>query len=314
MIRDTLILMVPFARNGIQLQDRDLEILGGLFECRVMTLAHIAEFYFDGKSEAAKKRVQKLKAAGYLRERKRRLGDPSFLHIGTKAFTALKQRGNLEQFPNIGTTAFEKRAQVSDLTLRHELDVMTVRAAFFRAVREHPALSIVQFSTWPALFQFSARHLSSVHGRRELLLKPDGFIRIHEKTLQGTIEHMFFLEVDRSTESQEIVAQKAACYIDFYHSGGMALRHGKPRQDFKSFPFRTLMVFKTVERRNNALRRLCENMPPVMTLAWAATLRDVSKSPLAAIWKRPKDWCLQDAYAESSNTHPLIVFLSNTNA
>src|SRR4051812_13098621 len=84
--RDILKQMASLGRNGVDLQERDFDILAGLFECRVMTLAHVTDLYFDGKSEAAKKRVQKLKAAGLLRERKRRIGDPSVLHIGMKAF------------------------------------------------------------------------------------------------------------------------------------------------------------------------------------------------------------------------------------
>jgi len=46
-----------------QLQSRDFDLLHGLFESRIMTTAHIATMYFDGKREAAKKRLQKLKAA-----------------------------------------------------------------------------------------------------------------------------------------------------------------------------------------------------------------------------------------------------------
>jgi len=52
------------AHLGVQLQPRDFELLRGLFESRVMTLAHVSALYFDGKREMAKKRVQKLKAAG----------------------------------------------------------------------------------------------------------------------------------------------------------------------------------------------------------------------------------------------------------
>jgi hypothetical protein len=43
----------------VQLQKRDLAVLRGLFESRVMSAAHIAALYFEGKAEAAKKRLQK---------------------------------------------------------------------------------------------------------------------------------------------------------------------------------------------------------------------------------------------------------------
>jgi len=44
--------------HSIDLQERDFALLRGLFESRVMTAAHIASLYFDGKKEAAKKRLQ----------------------------------------------------------------------------------------------------------------------------------------------------------------------------------------------------------------------------------------------------------------
>jgi len=65
-----------FQLGGIDLQGRDLALLRGLFECRVMTPGHAAKLYFDGKPEATKKRLQKLKAAGLIGERPRRAFDP----------------------------------------------------------------------------------------------------------------------------------------------------------------------------------------------------------------------------------------------
>lgn len=282
--------MRSFGADGVTLQDRDYEILLGLFECRVMTLSHIAELYFDGKTEAAKKRVQKLKGGGYLRERARRIGDPSVLHIGKKAFLALQEAGKLEGFPSMSVAMFEKRAQVSPLTLRHELEVMDVRTAFFRSVKEKPHLSITEFSTWPALYQFTARHTSAEKGRRELVVKPDGFIRIREKTTEGTFEHMFFLEVDRSTESLEIIAQKAACYLEFYQSGGMAERFGVERDRFSEFPFRVLLICKSIQRKNNVATRFLRNEPPLLTQVWMAIITDAISSPLNSLWSTAKDY------------------------
>lgn len=57
--------------EALQLQDRDFAVLRGLFESRVMTTEHATALYFDGKVEAAKKRLQKLKTAGFITERPR---------------------------------------------------------------------------------------------------------------------------------------------------------------------------------------------------------------------------------------------------
>ena len=47
-------------RPGLELQDRDIEIFLGLFESRLMTLEHLTRLYFNNRSEAAKKRVQRV--------------------------------------------------------------------------------------------------------------------------------------------------------------------------------------------------------------------------------------------------------------
>jgi TraM recognition site of TraD and TraG len=54
-------------RAEVELQERDLAILQGLFESRLMTLNHITHLFFDGHGEAAKKRIQRLKEERYVR-------------------------------------------------------------------------------------------------------------------------------------------------------------------------------------------------------------------------------------------------------
>jgi hypothetical protein len=44
-------------RAEVELQERDLAILQGLFESRLMTLTHITHLFFNGRGEAAKKRI-----------------------------------------------------------------------------------------------------------------------------------------------------------------------------------------------------------------------------------------------------------------
>lgn len=283
--------------GGVELQVRDIKILVDLFACRLMSLRHICDLFFDGKMEAAKKRVQKLKAAGLVRERPRRIGDPSILHLTKKAFLALKNGGYLDSFPEIGLQAMEKRAQVSDLTVRHELGVMDVRTAFIAAVRKTPNLEVREFGTWPALYQFTAQHISPAWGRRFLLVKPDAFILTSEKNNGKTFERLFFLESDRSTEVQTLICQKATCYLDFYQKGGMAQRFGACRESYREFPFRLLLIFRTEERRNNAAEALLNNTPPILSLAWLSTTKEVLSDPLGAVWLLPSVY--RDAVAET---------------
>jgi predicted nucleic acid-binding protein len=59
---------ISTTRAEVELQERDLAILQGLFESRLMTLNHVTHLYFNGHSEAAKKRIQRLKEDRYVRE------------------------------------------------------------------------------------------------------------------------------------------------------------------------------------------------------------------------------------------------------
>src|SRR5438874_7656748 len=118
----------------IVIQTRDLALLRGLFESRLMTLSHAAILYFDGREEAAKKRLQKLKAAGIVAERRRKAYEPSLLFLTSKAFGILRDQGVLSEYPTLTYAALQRRVQVSDLTLRHELEVMGVKVSFHSAV------------------------------------------------------------------------------------------------------------------------------------------------------------------------------------
>ena len=276
-------------QSSIDLQERDTALLRGLFECRVMTTDHTAALYFDGKGEAAKKRLQKLKAAGFISERPRRAFEPSVLFLTRKGLMLLQERGVLTEYPPFDLPALESRARVSDLTIRHELEVMDVKTAFHAAVRKLPAFIIAEFSTWPLLNEFTV-YRPGFSGA-EAPVKPDGFIRIHETEADGgKFEHAFFLEVDRSHEVQEKLLTKAVGYFEYYKSGGFAVRHGGTRDDYKEFPFRVLMVFKTAERRNNTAQRLLQNTPPILTQVWLTTLAEVTGEPLGAVWIRPSEY------------------------
>jgi len=269
--------------DPIVFQPRDLALLRDLFESRVMTSAHVAALHFAGSREAAKKRLQKLKTAGFVTERTRRPTEPAALFLTAKAFAHLREHGVLAEYPTLNARTFEKRAAVSELTLRHELEVMDVKAAFHSATTKMENASIVEFGTWPLLHQFDV----SRNGHGETTVKPDGFIRIHEKESDGISEHAFFLEVDRSSESLDTLVAKAACYLAHYHSGGFAERHGAPRTAFKEYPFRALIVCKSAERRNNTALRLLQNNPPIFTHTHLTTLAEVTADPFGAVWLTP---------------------------
>jgi Replication-relaxation len=275
--------------GSLQLQDRDLALLRGLFECRVMTRQHIADIFFGGSNESAKKRLQKIIAAGYITERRKSVNKPACLFLSRKGLNELKQRGILNEYPKTSMPALLRRAHVSDKTIQHELAVMDVKAVFHAAFRNHANFSIREFSTWPLLHEFKA--MSRGYDATEVKVSPDGFIDIIESG-EGSEKHAhsFFLEIDRSGETQEYLVARAGRYLEYFRSGGFALRNGGRREDFKSFPFRVLMVCETAARCNNTAERLLANNPPILTHTWLTTFKEATSNPLGAIWMQPKDY------------------------
>jgi len=274
--------------DALQLQDRDLVLLRGLFESRVMTTDHATALYFDGKGEAAKKRLQKLKSAGFITERPRRSFEPSVLFLTRKGLEMLQEHGVLAEYPAFALPALDRRARVSDLTIRHELEIMDVKAAFHATIKKMPSFSIAEFSTWPGLHEFTVHHPD--RSGAEVPTKPDGFIRIHETDNGEKFERTFFLELDRSNETQDKLIGKAGSYFEYYKSGGFAIRNGAASDDYKKFPFRVLIVVKNAERRNNTAERLLQNTPPILTMVWLTTYPDVVADPLGPIWIRPSEY------------------------
>jgi hypothetical protein len=282
--------MITTRQESIQFQERDLAILRGLFECRVMTTEHAAALFFGNKYEAAVKRLQKLKTAGLITERPRSAFAPSILFLTRKGLKLLQEKGILNEYPSFDLPVLERRAQVSDLTISHELEVMDVKAAFHTAIKRTISLTIDKFSTWPLLNEFLAYRPGN--DGMEKPVKPDGFIRINEKAQDGSVwEHTpFFLELDRSNEVQETLVAKAGGYRDYYRRGGFAIRNGGTRNDFKEFPFLVLMVLQNKERRNNTAIRLLQNIPPILKSVYLTTFEEVIRDPLGAICIRPLDY------------------------
>jgi hypothetical protein len=99
-----------------------------------------------------------------------------------------------------------------------------------------------------------------------------------------------FLEVDRSTETQDTLALKGASYVTYYKDGGYAKWLGKSRAEFREYPFCVLMVLKNAERRNNTAERLLQLNPPIYRQVWLTTWEEITTNPLGTIWVQPKEY------------------------
>lgn len=265
--------------GSIEIQDRDLDVLRGLFESRVMSEAHIASLYFGGRTEMAKKRLQKLAKAKLVARHADEWVRPKPFVLSHGGLVELRERGILDEYPSLGLPSLSRRSHVSALTIRHELEVMDVKVAICRGAKE-TGFHVREFTTWPLLNQFPASYRP---GMQEMV-KPDGFLRVEKLRSDDEVQaRTFFIELDRSTEGQTILVKRAISYLDHYHSG-------RSRDDARRHPFRALYVLKTAERRNNMIELLLRHIPIMRNQIWLTTVDEITKDPFGPIWMTPLDY------------------------
>ncbi len=274
---------------------RDFNILYGLYHSRVMWREHIAALYFTDKDvknplENAKKRLQDLQDENYvgqLRGKSRRPYEVAIYRIARKGFEAIQNEGMIDS--NLRWESVARRAEVKPSTLEHELTVMAVKSCLEPAINACPEFQVEEFSTWPVLYKFMGSFYDfKLRIERKIPQKPDGFIEIviNENPPRA---HRFFLEVDLTSEVHTILAQKAQCYSSYYRSGDFAVWLKKDRANFKDFPFRTMMVVESAERRNNAADFMLR-YTKIKELVLLTTLNEIKQDPLGAIWVSPADY------------------------
>ena len=230
-----------------------------------MTIAHAAEIHFGGKRESAKKRIQRLKAAGFVKERSRKPYEPSILHLASKGVTSLSERGILTEYPSLSRTAIERRNRVSELTLRHELQVMDVKAAIYKAVRASPEIEIERFCTWPHLCEIGGG--GKAWSQIAWIARPDGFLRFRRDRRL----HCIFLELDRSTESQGTLLAKAKRYASYQAS--------EPGRKPATIHF----IFSTDARKRNAELTFAKSPLSGRIRIRSSTLEEVLSWPLKLV-------------------------------
>lgn len=234
------------AKRKPVLTERDRAVLRSLVESRVMTLGQIGALHFTGY-EYAKKRMQQLKAAAYIAERRPRSNPgryyPSILSLARQGFEAFIDGSSQEDAP-ITWDCMRERLDVSGNTLQHELEVVDMKVAFVNALRARCDLDLREFSTNPNRYQFNTEHLES---GQVVILRADGFARVCDRS--GT-EHAFFFEWDRSTEAHRKLGVKAFGYQRYIESGAFALWSGGVADPVR-YPVRVVFVLPNEERRNN---------------------------------------------------------------
>jgi hypothetical protein len=101
---------------------------------------------------------------------------------------------------------------------------MDVKTTFAQAMRERPNLSLAEFTTWSKFIEFNAFHPATGASSRQSRTASFGFMRSNPMVAKS--ENMYFLKVDRSTETLDRPVNGTLCYLQFYKRGGLAERFG----------------------------------------------------------------------------------------
>ncbi len=222
------------AKDGFELQDRDVELLNFVFELRIATVDHLAAL--SGRSvRTLWGRLLKLKERRYLTSVTRFMQKHIYA-IGSQGVPVLIEHGYA---PSEFAKKRLRHHELTDLGIRHSLHVANVHARMFLLTRNSP-ISLHHWQEGPALWD------SVIPGKDDpaIPVRPDAyFILKHAGRPEGKNLFHVFLEADRSTMSHQRMAAKVNGYIAYYKQD----RHRQKYPQMKSF-----LVATVTETRKRA--------------------------------------------------------------
>jgi hypothetical protein len=281
----------PIRIGGVELQPRDVALLGDVFENRFISIKHAAALHWPGLSAgdaAAKRRLAKLAEAGLLQQQQVEIEGCRVIYRLTKESVDLLAEREL--IPRIVRTDWSDKMrkrytdELRPSHLAHELSLYDLKVAFTSAVNQHAHIRIGELGIWPLPYAFPVTRKGRV--TKQL---PDGFLRIdeHRPSDDGVpISHYFYLELDNGgNEKLDTLAEKAEGYRSHLRSGAFATALGADA----NATFRVLVVVAaqaSAARRDNICARI--GALGIHTLVWAATMQEVLAGPLESVWITPK--------------------------
>jgi len=243
---------------------------------------------FRRQKRGGKKAVAENQNRRTHQRRPRRAFEPSVLFLTRKGLMLLQEKGDLTKYPSFDLPVLDRRARVSDLTIRHELEIMDVKAAFHAALAKSEKFAIEQFSTWPLLNEFTAYRPGG--SGIEIIVKPDSFIRIHETDAAGDkFERAFFLKWIVPAKSRKRLLPRLVVTSIFTGAAALPSATAQPATISKN----SHSVCSWCSRTRSAGTTpptVASKHPAILTMVYLSTLEEVTHDPTGAIWIRPLDY------------------------
>lgn len=175
--------------------------------------------------------------------------------LGSAGQKVLLQHANsVEKAPLVRKSSVPSERFVAHIVAGSELYVGLAEAA--RTGR----LVLRQFTTEPAAWWPNA------HGG---WLKPDAFVVISN----GLVDQLWWIEVDRATESLPAISRKLKTYLDFVNRGGLGPRDAIPR----------VLVTVPTEERRAAISAVIGRLPPPASELCHAQVHDAAVTWLSGL-------------------------------
>jgi hypothetical protein len=247
----------------VALGDRDREILRDVGRLRFMSGGQVARLHFAegtpvGRQRRAQATLRRLTDDGYLSRLPRRVGG---VGSGSERFVyQLGYRGQREVRP-------DRRARTPEdsgwLFVEHALAIADLVVELSEADRAGQC-EVLHVQSEPAVW----RHYVGTSGR-VLVLKPD--LGLH--VVADSASLVWFIEVDRATESLKRIRTKARQYLDYWRSGREQERLG-------AFP-RVLWSVPDEKRAEALCRTLAELPDPAAEMFVVAVAKNSARAVLA---------------------------------
>jgi hypothetical protein len=195
------------AKNGFELQDRDIELVRYAFLLRLATVDQLSTL--SGRSvRALWGRLLKLKKHRYLTT-VARLMQKRVYAIGSAGIQVLIEHGHAPE------DLAEKRLrqnELSEIGIRHSLFVSDIHSRVLLLARASP-ISLAHWEEGSGLWDSVAAR----EGEPAIPVRPDAyFILKHTARPEHKSKFHFFLEADRSTMSHERMAAKIEGYLAYH--------------------------------------------------------------------------------------------------
>jgi hypothetical protein len=235
------------APAGMAMQYRDRQIMTAVHEYRFLTRSQIQRLFNINCVTRANVRLRKLFDHGYLDRRFRPTvtgTSESIYVLGNKGIPIVAQMTEMQEKD---IASFRRLAlSAKEHSLEHDLLVNDFRISIVNEIKKNPNLRLVRW-----LDSRGCGHRFEVREGGKTVkstLRPDGYFQmIYREKLFS-----FFVEIDRSTSSQDKLRTKFQTYLDFKNLGLY-------EQAYNLKTFYVLVATNSLERRHN-LKKIADEL------------------------------------------------------